>query len=168
MGAQQQKRLCPASMSSHEHPAMQCIGGLNRKQLQKLTDPYTGDVNSGRDAAPNAQSVAQHTKAHAHAASAANGVVPPLSQPSKQGHTCMGTPAPSNFLSPTLLPLYPSALAPPAWYPPCPVPGAQLAMPLAHFTWYPVSAPVPYPPGVYTQNPYTSYWPGISDPQPHP
>ena len=169
MGVQRQKRLCPASTSFPEPPTTQHIGGLNCKQPWKLTDPYASGMNSGRDAAPDMQSVAQNTEACVHTAAAANSVVPPLSQPSKRSRKHTGTPAPSHFPPAALLPLYLPALAPPAWYPPCPAPGVQLATPLAHFAWYLVSAPAPSPPGVYAQNLYTSYWPSyFHPPQSHP
>ena len=149
-----------------EPPATQCIGDFNRKQPQTLTDLYAGGVNSGRNAAPDVHSVAQNAEAHAHAAAAANGVIPPLSQPSKQGRKHMGMQAPSSPPSAALLLPHAPALAPPVWYPPHPTPGAQLTTPLAHFTWYPGSASAPYPPEVYMQNPY---WPGyFRPPQSHP
>ena len=52
MVTQRRKRPRPASMSSPEPPAMQCIGDLNRKQPRMLTDLYTGGVNSGRTLHP--------------------------------------------------------------------------------------------------------------------
>ncbi len=72
MGAQRRKRPRPATASSPEPTATQRIGNLNRKQ-PKIADPYSGGVNSGRDAAPDARSVAQNTEARAHAAGAVNG-----------------------------------------------------------------------------------------------
>src|SRR6266571_4710695 len=106
MGAQRQKRPHPTTTSSPEPMVTECIGDLNRKQpCMRITDPYSGGVNSGRCAAPDTQSAAQNAGAHACAAAAANGVEPALSQPQKNSHKCVGTPAPSVPPSPPPPPL---------------------------------------------------------------
>ena len=116
--------------------ATECIGDLNHKQPHvRIMDPYSSGVNSGRRAAPDAQSAAQNTEAHARAAAAANGMEPTLSQPWKNGCKRVGTPAPSVPPSPSPLQLYlPSLVAPPpalvpfAWYTAHATPSAQTAV----------------------------------------
>ena len=119
-GHSDRSNLTPLPPHPLNPPATQHIGDLNCKQLQKIMDLYTSGVTSGRDAAPDAQSIAQNVKACAHAAAMAKGTAPALSQPVKQGCKCVDTPAPSTFLSASLLPPYPPALAPLTWYPPHP------------------------------------------------
>src|SRR6266702_462025 len=113
--------------------ATECIGDLNHKQPHvRIMDPYSSGVNSGRRAAPDAQSAAQNTEAHARAAAAANGMEPTLSQPWKNGCKRVCTPAPS---------------APP------PSSG--------HLAWYPIPTTYPpdmYSPTMYTAQ-YPIYWP---------
>ncbi|KAH9174279.1 hypothetical protein EDB89DRAFT_1904746 [Lactarius sanguifluus] len=54
MGAKRQKRSHPANNSSPGAPAAEQIGKLNRKQPRmKNTDPYSGGLRSGKDAAPD-------------------------------------------------------------------------------------------------------------------
>src|SRR6266702_3656854 len=152
MGAQRWKRPRPTTTSSPEPTATERIGDLNRKQPRvRITDPYSGRVNSGRRAAPDAQSAAQNTGACACTAAAANGAEPALSQPWKNGHKRVGTPAPSVPLSPSPLQLYlpssaapPPALAPLAWYTAYATPSAQTA---AHNTGAYACAAGPSAPG---------------------
>ncbi|KAH8990456.1 hypothetical protein EDB86DRAFT_2939537 [Lactarius hatsudake] len=194
MGVQHRKRRRATTTSSPPEPAAtERIGDLNRKQARvKMTDPYSGGVNSGRHAAPDAQSVAQNARARARAAVVANGAEPALPQPPSSA-------APS------------PALAPLAWYTAHAAPGAQATVPMLNayapaaspnapgisppqsfqyhtragtlapsapppssspLAWYP--APPTYPPGMYTQSPYQvpypTYWPygHFHTPQPRP
>ncbi len=139
MGVRRRKRPRPTTTSSPEPTATERIGNLNRKQPRlKITDPYSGGVNSGRRAAPDAQSAAQNARARAHATAAANGAEHALSQPRKRGHKRVGTPAPSvppsaspiHSYPPSLAPL-PPALVPLPWYTVRATPGAPAAVPNA-------------------------------------
>ncbi len=191
MGAKRQRRRPrPTIASSPEPPATERIGGLNRKKPRvKITDPYSGGLSSGRDAAPDARTAAQNAEARTRAAAANGGL--PLSQPPKRGRKRTGTLALSA----------PPPSAPVAWYTVHALPGTQ---PAAHNAGAPTSSaavenppsqppqpsyvhagtssapplstppawcPVPalYPPGMYPHAPYNSvypvYWPyGYSPP----
>src|SRR6266702_7411376 len=110
MGAKQQwKRTCPATTSSLGPPVTECIGDLNcKKPHVKITDPYSGGLSSGQDAAPNARTAAQNAETHTCVAAAANGAGLPPSQPPKCGckHTgipALSAPPPSSAPSPSHL-----------------------------------------------------------------
>jgi len=133
MGAKQRKRPHPTN-SSPTVPATERIGILNRKQPRvKNTDPYSGGLWSGKDAALDAQTAAQNVNARARAAATKE---PAPSQPTKQRHKRAGTPPPP-----------PSSV---------PVPGSS-----APLTWYLTHAAYPF--GAYSQVPYHAtypvYWP---------
>ncbi|KAF8256933.1 hypothetical protein EI94DRAFT_1819669 [Lactarius quietus] len=152
-------------------PATQCIGELNCKQRHlQNPDPYSGGLNSGRNAPLDMQSAAQNAEARARTAAE-----PALSQPRKRGCKHLGSPVPSLPPSASLQP--PLSSAPPpsnlTWY---------AAQPMAHAgtysyaaaasapagpsqgfgahhvgpVWYPM--PTTYPSRMYAQVPYT-YWP---------
>ncbi|KAH9048704.1 hypothetical protein EDB84DRAFT_1556688 [Lactarius hengduanensis] len=192
MGVQRRKRRRATTTSSSPEPAAtERIGDLNRKQARvKITDPYSGGVNSGRHAAPDAQSVAQNARACARAAVVANGVEPALPQPQQHNRERVGTSAPAIPQSSPLQSYPPSsaaplpALAPLAWYTTRAAPGAQATVPMHNayapsapppssspLAWYPT--PSTYPP-MYTQSPYQvpypTYWPygHFHTPQPRP
>ena len=115
MGVQQRKRPRPTSPAPPESTAAHCISDHNRKQPRlQDTDPYSGGVTSGRNAAPDARSAAQNAEARARAAAE-----PPLSQPRKRARKRVGTPAPAS-------PYLPSSAPPPG---------------LAHHTWYAAAQP---------------------------
>ena len=64
MGANHRKRPRPTNPSPTA-PATEQIGLLNQKQPHvKNTDPYSSGLQSGKDAAPDAQTATQNTKAH--------------------------------------------------------------------------------------------------------
>jgi hypothetical protein len=157
MGAtRRRKRAQPSTTSSPEPPATARIGDLNRKQARvKFTDPYSGGVSSGRNAAPDARTAAQNTEARALATAAANGADPPPSQPPKRGRRRAGVPAPPTSQYPPSSAHPQSALAPSAWHT---VAGASSAPPPPSGppAWYPV-------PAAYAHTPYHSayplYWP---------
>ena len=130
-----------ATSTSPEPPAVQRIGNSNRKKPRlQDTDPYSGGVNLGRNAVPDAQSAAQNAAARARTTAAANGAEPTPSQPCKCGRKCVGTPAPSVPPSPSQLhPYIPHPALPSPTQPP----------------WYPMPA---YTPGMYAQIPYYPYW----------
>ena len=69
------------------------------------------------------QTAAQNTEAHTLVAATANGMAPPLTQPSKHGHKHVGIPAQSAPLPSSAPP--PSASAPIAWYTAHALPGMQ-------------------------------------------
>jgi hypothetical protein len=120
MGVQWQKRPHPTSPAPPKSTAAERIGDCHRKQPRlQDTDPYSGRVNSGRNAAPNARSAAQNAEARAHAAAE-----PSVSQPHKRACKCVGTLAPS---PPSLQSQLPSSAPPP--------PG------LAHHAWYAAAQP---------------------------
>ncbi|KAH9018406.1 hypothetical protein EDB84DRAFT_1566444 [Lactarius hengduanensis] len=158
MGVQRRKRRRATTTSSSPEPAAtERIGDLNRKQARmKITDPYSGGVNSGRHAAPDARSVAQNAGARACAAVVANGAEPALSQPQQHGRERVGTSAPAIPQSSPLQSYPPSsaapspALAPLAWYTARAAPGAQATVPM-HNAYAPAASPNA---------------PGISPPQP--
>ena len=137
------KRRCanPTTSPSPEPPAAQCIGNFNRKKPRlQVTDPYSGGVNSGRNAAPDAQSAAQNAAARARTTAAANGTQPTPSQARKRGRKRVGSPAPSVPPSPSQ----------PRSYTPHPALPSSTQLP-----WYPMPA---YTPGMYAQTPYYPYW----------
>ena len=161
MGVQRWKRPHPTSPVPPESTAAERISNCNRKQPQlQDTDPYSGGVTSGRNAAPDARSAAQNAEARTRAA-----VEPSLSQPRKCACKRVGTPEPA---PPSLQPPTPAfAASPPglahhAWYAPAqptayattstPVPSQLLHPPLFA---YPYPTPAAYPSGMY--NP--TYWP---------
>ncbi|KAH9163394.1 hypothetical protein EDB89DRAFT_1912718 [Lactarius sanguifluus] len=108
MGAKRRKRPHHTD-SSPTAPATERIGKLNRKQPRvKNTDPYSGGLRSGKDAAPDAQTAAQNADARARAS-----VGEPLpSQPSKRRRKRASTPPPPPSSAPA-----PGPSAPFAWYP---------------------------------------------------
>ncbi len=133
MGAKRWKRLHPTN-SSPTVPATERIGILNQKQPRvKNTDPYSGGLQSGKDAAPDAQTAAQNVDARACTAATEE---PAPSQPTKWRRKHAGTPPPP-----------PSST---------PVPGSS-----APLTWYPTHTAYPF--GAYSQVPYHAtypvYWP---------
>ena len=161
MGAQRRKRPRPTTTTSSPEPtATLRIGNLNRKQ-PRLTDPYSGGVNSGRNAAPDTQSVTKN--AEARAAAAANSAEPGPSQPRKRArtdHTRAGAPAPPP--SSAHLAWYPMPAHPPApAYPSAPAPPSApyLSAPAYPSAPYP-SAPappfMPYPSAPYPGAPHPS------------
>jgi hypothetical protein len=80
MGAKHRKRPWPTNTSLIA-PATEQIGPLNWKQPRvNNTDPYSGGLRSGKDAAHNAQTASQNAEARAG---------PP---PPKWRHKCTGTP----------------------------------------------------------------------------
>lgn len=111
MGVCQWKRPHAATVSSPEPPAAKQIGELNCKQPRlKNPDPYSGGVSSGRNAAPNAQSVTQNAQARTHAAAE-----PAFSQPCRCGRKCVDSVSLSLPLRPASespLQLHLSSLAP--------------------------------------------------------
>ncbi|KAH9012544.1 hypothetical protein EDB84DRAFT_1680663 [Lactarius hengduanensis] len=122
MGAKRQKRSHPTNSSSPAPPAAERIGMLNRKQPRvKNTDPYSGGLRSGKNAAPDARTAAQNADARARVASTTDGAEAPPSQSTKRRRKRASTPPPP-----------PSS---------APVPG-----PSAQFAWYPNAAysQVPY------------------------
>ncbi len=147
MGAKQQrKRTHPATTSSPGPPATERIGDLNRKKLHvKITDPYSGRLSSGRDAAPDARNAAQNAETRTRVTAAANGAGLPPSQPPKRGCKHAGIPA---------LSAPPPSSAPSPSHVHAGTPSAPLPPPPA---WYPV--PTAYPPGMYTHAPYYSAYP---------
>ncbi|KAH9166190.1 hypothetical protein EDB89DRAFT_1910845 [Lactarius sanguifluus] len=108
MGAKRRKRPHQTN-SSPTAPATEQIGKLNRKQAcMKNTDPYSSGLQSGKDAALDAQTAAQNADTRAHAS-----VGEPLpSQPSKRCCKRTSTPPPPPSSAPA-----PGPLAPFAWYP---------------------------------------------------
>jgi hypothetical protein len=171
MGVQRRKRHRPATASTTEPSATQRIGELNRKcpRLQDK-DPYSGGMNSGRHAAPDAQSTAQNVEARERAALGAG---PVLSQARKRGRKCAGTPALALPPSPSPLQSWPPPHSPyHTWYtqpatfnaaastPGPTYEGTSTAVATppapAHAAWYPAPAAAAYPLG---GGGYTAHWP---------
>ena len=107
MGVKRQRRRPRPAATSPPPPATELIGALNRKNKRlKITDPYSGGLSSGRNAAPDARTAAQNTEAR----TAANGS---LSQPPKRGRDRAGISPLSthtSYLAPPLVfstPAYP-------------------------------------------------------------
>ncbi|KAH9020704.1 hypothetical protein EDB84DRAFT_1565607 [Lactarius hengduanensis] len=95
MGAKRQKRSHPTNSSSPGPPAAERIGMLNRKQPRvKNTDPYSGGLRSGKNAAPDARTAAQNEDAHARVATTTDGAEAPPSQPTKRRRKRASTPPP--------------------------------------------------------------------------
>ncbi|KAH9170359.1 hypothetical protein EDB89DRAFT_2072039 [Lactarius sanguifluus] len=132
MGAKRQKRSHPANNSSPGAPAAERIGKLNRKQPRvKNTNPYSGGLQSGKDAAPDARTAAQNADARARVATTTDAAEVPPSQHTKRRRKRASTPPPP-----------PSST---------PVPG-----PSAPLAWYPNAA---YSSGAYSQVPYHATYP---------
>ncbi|KAH8980043.1 hypothetical protein EDB86DRAFT_2833551 [Lactarius hatsudake] len=115
MGAKRQKRShpTPTDSSSPSAPAAERIGKLNRKQPRvKNTDPYSGGLRSGKDAAPDARTAAQNADARARVAGMTDGAEAPPSQPTKRRRKRASTPPPLPSSAPV-----PAPSAQFAWYP---------------------------------------------------
>ncbi|KAH8980190.1 hypothetical protein EDB92DRAFT_1820638 [Lactarius akahatsu] len=89
------------------------IGMLNCKQPHmKNTNPYSGGLRSGKNAAPDAWTPAQNKDTCAHITTMTNGAEAPPSQPTKWRCKCASTPPPPPSSMPQAVP-GPSA----QWYP---------------------------------------------------
>ena len=144
MRAKQPKQSWPTN-TSPAAPATEQIGKLNRKQARmKNPNLYSSGLQSGKDAAPDTQTAAQNTDAHACTATASD-VGPP---PPKWWCKHAESPPPL----PSLAPL-PAAFAPRTS---APTPSASLA-------WYPTHPA--YHTGTYSYAPFPVFWP---PPRHHP
>ena len=150
MGVQRQKRRRPATEPSTELSATQRIGELNRKRPRlQDSNPYSGGMNSGRHAAPDALSAAQNAKARDRATLGAG---PVLSHTRKRGRKHAGTPAPT-------APPPPTPLQPP-WLPHPGLPYHAWYTQPATFNSAGTSTAVPLPlTSAYPLGGYTTHWP---------